>query len=111
MYDQYLLELVTRLHMEVFMDAFTVYADRGIKVDKSKIDIITSLPNLTSMRKVDLFLGHKLKIQLTSTPILQAPNWEYPSELICEASNSILGVVLGQRVRVGKHSHVIAYVS
>ncbi|RDX75381.1 Retrovirus-related Pol polyprotein from transposon 17.6, partial [Mucuna pruriens] len=73
--------------MEVFMDDFTVYAtcintnlvlnfekyhfmvtegivlghlisNKGIEVDKSKIDIITSLPNPTSMREVHSFLGH-----------------------------------------------------
>ncbi|RDY13958.1 Retrovirus-related Pol polyprotein from transposon 17.6, partial [Mucuna pruriens] len=31
---------------------------RGIKVDKAKIDIITSLPNLASMWDVSSFLGH-----------------------------------------------------
>ncbi|RDY08474.1 Retrovirus-related Pol polyprotein, partial [Mucuna pruriens] len=90
---------------------------RGIEIDKSKINIITSLPNPASMLEVRSFLGHvgfyrrfiknfskialplskllqkdidfkfdrpcmeafeELKIQLTSAPILQAPNWEYP---------------------------------
>ncbi|RDX81018.1 Retrovirus-related Pol polyprotein, partial [Mucuna pruriens] len=32
--------------------------NRGIKVDKSKIDIITSLPNPASLREVRSFLGH-----------------------------------------------------
>ncbi|RDY02067.1 Retrovirus-related Pol polyprotein, partial [Mucuna pruriens] len=32
--------------------------NRGIEVDKSKIDIITSLPNPTSVREVHSFLGH-----------------------------------------------------
>ncbi|RDY08187.1 Retrovirus-related Pol polyprotein from transposon opus, partial [Mucuna pruriens] len=44
-----------------------------------------------------------------SASILQAPNWALPFELMCGASNSALGVVLGQRV--GKQLHVIAYVS
>ncbi|RDX82791.1 Retrovirus-related Pol polyprotein, partial [Mucuna pruriens] len=43
----------------------------------------------------------KLKDRLTSAPILQAPNWDLPFELMCDASNSALGVVLGQRARVG----------
>ncbi|RDY10830.1 Retrovirus-related Pol polyprotein, partial [Mucuna pruriens] len=119
--------------MEVFMDDFTVYAEsfeaclenlsqvltrcmetnlvlnfenfhfmvtkgivlghlvssRGIEVDKAKVDIITSLPNPISVR--------------------EAPNWEYPFELMSDASNSALGAVLGQRV--GKQPHVIAYAS
>ncbi|RDX69248.1 Retrovirus-related Pol polyprotein from transposon 17.6, partial [Mucuna pruriens] len=33
-------------------------SSRGIEVDKAKIDIITSLPNPTSVREVRSFLGH-----------------------------------------------------
>ncbi|RDX92376.1 Retrovirus-related Pol polyprotein from transposon opus, partial [Mucuna pruriens] len=33
-------------------------SNRGIEVDKSKIDIITSLPNPASVREVRSFLGH-----------------------------------------------------
>ncbi|RDY14353.1 Retrovirus-related Pol polyprotein from transposon 17.6, partial [Mucuna pruriens] len=33
-------------------------SNRGIEVDKSKIDIITSLPNPTSVREIRSFLGH-----------------------------------------------------
>ncbi|RDY13989.1 Retrovirus-related Pol polyprotein, partial [Mucuna pruriens] len=125
-------------------------SNRSIEVDKSKIDIITSLPNPTSVREVCSFLGHagfyrrfiknfnkialplskllqkdvkfkfdqpciksfqELKTRLTSTPILQAPNWDLPFELMCDASNSSLGVVLGQRAGVGKPVYVIAYAS
>ncbi|RDX84353.1 Retrovirus-related Pol polyprotein, partial [Mucuna pruriens] len=32
--------------------------NKGIEVDKAKIDIISSLPNPTSMREVRSFLGH-----------------------------------------------------
>ncbi|RDX88334.1 Retrovirus-related Pol polyprotein, partial [Mucuna pruriens] len=53
----------------------------------------------------------ELKNQLTSAPILQAPNWDLPFELMCDASNSALGAVLGQRARIDKPVHVIAYAS
>ncbi|RDX78079.1 Retrovirus-related Pol polyprotein, partial [Mucuna pruriens] len=53
----------------------------------------------------------ELKKRLTSAPILQAPNWELPFELMCDASNSTLGAMLGQRAGVGKPVHVIAYAS
>ncbi|RDX83524.1 Retrovirus-related Pol polyprotein from transposon 17.6, partial [Mucuna pruriens] len=125
-------------------------SNRGIEVDKAKIDIITSLPNPASVREVRSFLGHasfykrfiknfstlalplskllqkdvefnfdqpcieafqELKSRLTSAPILQAPNWDLPFELMCDASNSALGVVLGQRARVSQPMHVIAYAS
>ncbi|RDX94407.1 Retrovirus-related Pol polyprotein, partial [Mucuna pruriens] len=120
-------------------------SNRGIEVDKAKIDIITSLPNPTSVREVRSFLGHagfyrrfiknfsklalplskllqkdvefnfdqpcieafqELKSRLTSAPILQAPNWDLPFELMCDASNSALGAVLGQRARVIQPVHI-----
>ncbi|RDX95525.1 Retrovirus-related Pol polyprotein from transposon 17.6, partial [Mucuna pruriens] len=98
---------------------------RGIEVDKSKVDIITSLPNpllcerfphswgvkialpLSRVLQKDVDFNfdqpcieafQELKIRLTSAPILQASNWEYSFELMCDASNSALGVVLDQRV-------------
>ncbi|RDY12469.1 Retrovirus-related Pol polyprotein, partial [Mucuna pruriens] len=126
-------------------------SNRGIEVDKSNIDIITSLPKPASLREVRSFLGHagfyrrfiknffsktfvplskllqkdmefkfdqpcieafqELKSRLTYAPILEAPNWEFPFELMCDASNSALGAVLGQRAGAGKLVHVIAYAS
>ncbi|RDX75976.1 Retrovirus-related Pol polyprotein from transposon 17.6, partial [Mucuna pruriens] len=106
-------------------------SNKGIKVDKAKIDIITSLPNPASnFSKLALPLSkilqkdvefnfdqpcieafQELKSRLTSAPILQAPNWDLPFELMCDASNSALGDVLGQKVGVGQPTHVIAYAS
>ncbi|CAM8926396.1 unnamed protein product [Rhodiola kirilowii] len=51
----------------------------------------------------------KLKLVLTSVPIIQPPNWELPFELMCDASDYVIGVVLGQRV--DKKLHVIYYTS
>ncbi|RDX82891.1 hypothetical protein CR513_36255, partial [Mucuna pruriens] len=130
--------------MEVFMDDFTICFEsnlvlnfekchfmviegivlghlvsaRGIEVDKAKVNIISSLSNLASMREKNMdFIFNQpymdafqeLKKRLSSTPILQELNWEYLFELMCDASNSTLGAVLGQRV--GKQLHVIAYAS
>ncbi|RDY13888.1 Retrovirus-related Pol polyprotein from transposon 17.6, partial [Mucuna pruriens] len=53
----------------------------------------------------------ELKDKLTFAPILQAPNWDLPFELMCDASNSALGAILGQRAGVGQPMHVIAYAS
>ncbi|RDX84355.1 Retrovirus-related Pol polyprotein from transposon 17.6, partial [Mucuna pruriens] len=111
-------------------------SNRGIEIDKSKIDITTSLPNPTSVREVRSFLGHtnfyrrfiknfsKLALPLskllqkdelndrpTSTPILQAPKLDLPFELMCDASNSTLVVVLSQRAGVSQPVHMIAYAS
>ncbi|CAM8991270.1 unnamed protein product [Rhodiola kirilowii] len=51
----------------------------------------------------------KLKKNLVSAPIVQAPNWDLPFELMCNASDYAIGAVLGQRVE--KKLHVIYYVS
>ena len=39
-----------------------------------------------------------LKMKLTSAPIIMAPNWSLPFELMCDASDYALGAALGQRV-------------
>ena len=51
----------------------------------------------------------KLKLTLTSPPIVQPPNWALPFELMCDASDKAVGAVLGQRVE--KVPHVIYYAS
>jgi hypothetical protein len=39
-----------------------------------------------------------LKKALTSAPIVQPPDWNLPSEIMCDASDYAVGAVLGQRV-------------
>ena len=46
---------------------------------------------------------------LTSAPVLQPPDWSQPFELMCDASDSAVGAVLGQKN--GKNYHVIYYAS
>ncbi|XP_020205041.1 uncharacterized protein LOC109790319 [Cajanus cajan] len=50
-----------------------------------------------------------LKRALTTTPIIQAPDWKVPFELMCDASNYALGDLLAQRV--DKLPRVIYYTS
>ncbi|GKC91876.1 reverse transcriptase domain-containing protein [Tanacetum coccineum] len=50
-----------------------------------------------------------LKKKLTEAPILIAPNWDQPFELMCDASDYAIGAVLGQRVE--KHFRPIHYAS
>ncbi|CAM8981710.1 unnamed protein product [Rhodiola kirilowii] len=50
-----------------------------------------------------------LKQSLITAPIIQPPNWSLPFELMCDASDNAIGVVLGQRA--DKKLHVIYYVS
>ncbi|XP_074346681.1 uncharacterized protein LOC141685484 [Apium graveolens] len=37
----------------------------------------------------------ELKLKLTLSPIIQAPNWNLPFEILCDASDYVVGVVLG----------------
>ena len=39
-----------------------------------------------------------LKQALIEAPILQSPNWDLPFEIMCDASEHVVGVVLGQRL-------------
>nr|GEZ14093.1 reverse transcriptase domain-containing protein [Tanacetum cinerariifolium] len=50
-----------------------------------------------------------LKDKLTEAPILIAPNWDRPFELMCDAIDYAVGAVLGQRVE--KHFRPIHYAS
>ncbi|GJY41863.1 reverse transcriptase domain-containing protein [Tanacetum coccineum] len=50
-----------------------------------------------------------LKKKLTEAPILIAPDWDQPFELMCDASDYAIGVVLGQRIE--KHFRPIHYAS
>ena len=51
----------------------------------------------------------ELKSHLTTAPIVRAPNWQLPFEVMCDASDLAIGVVLGQR-EDGK-PHVVYYAS
>ncbi|XP_050117637.1 uncharacterized protein LOC126595360 [Malus sylvestris] len=50
-----------------------------------------------------------LKKELTQAPIIKAPEWFLPFEIMCDASDYAIGAVLGQRVN--KLPHVIYYAS
>ncbi|KAL6348196.1 hypothetical protein AAG906_003062 [Vitis piasezkii] len=84
--------------IEVFMDDITVYggivlvhiiSEKGIEVDKAKVELIVKLPSPTTVKG--------------------SPNWQLPFELMCDASDFAIGVVLGQR-EDGK-PYVIYYAS
>jgi hypothetical protein len=50
-----------------------------------------------------------LKEALISAPIIQPPNWSLPFEIMCDASDYVVGTVLGQ-TKNRKH-HAISYTS
>ncbi|XP_076909045.1 uncharacterized protein LOC143566170 [Bidens hawaiensis] len=110
----------------------------GMELDRAKIDMISRLPPLTSVKAKRSFLGHEgfyrrfikdfskitrpmtrllekdvpfvfdedclkafkfLKEQLVSALILLSPDWSLPFELMCDASDYAIGVVLGRKAR------------
>ncbi|RVW19077.1 Transposon Ty3-G Gag-Pol polyprotein [Vitis vinifera] len=124
------------------------HLEKGIEVDKAKVELIVKLCLPTTVKGVRQFLGHagfyrrfikdfsklskplcellakdakfiwdercqksfdQLKQFLTTTPIVRAPNWQLPFEVMCDASDFAIGAVLGQR-EDGK-PYVIYYAS
>ncbi|CAE5962860.1 unnamed protein product [Arabidopsis arenosa] len=98
-------------------------SDKGIEVDKTKIEVMVQLQPPKSVKDVRSFLGHagfyrrfikdfsklaRLMTRLLS-PIVQAPNWDYPFEIMYDASDYAVGAVLGQKI--DKKLHVIYYAS
>ncbi|GJR93699.1 reverse transcriptase domain-containing protein [Tanacetum coccineum] len=65
---------------------------------------IRSYPNFCLEDKSSI-----LKKKLTEAPILIAPDWDQPFELMCDASDYAIGAVLGQRIE--KHFRPIHYAS
>ena len=113
-----------------------IISNKGIEVDKIKIESISKLPSPTNVKTMRQFLGHacfyrrfikdfskiakplynllekdakfiwdeecqksleKLKAYLATAPIVRAPNWKLPFEVMCDARDLSIGAVLGQR--------------
>ena len=123
-------------------------SERGIEVDKAKVDAIKKMPCPKDIKGICSFLCHvgfyrrfikdfsKISRPLTSllqkdipfvfdddcleafetlkkaliyAPIVQPPDWNLPFEIMCDASDYAIGVVLIQRV--DKKLNVIHYAS
>lgn len=111
-----------------------IVSERGIKVNRAKIEVIKNLQPPKMVREVKRFVGHAsfyqcfikefskitkpltgllmkdveflfnekfldsfnfLKRALISTHIMQPPDWSQPFEIMCDASDYDVGVVLG----------------
>ncbi|RVW87524.1 Retrovirus-related Pol polyprotein from transposon 17.6, partial [Vitis vinifera] len=112
--DGYSGDMVERI-MEVFMDDITVY---GGTFEECLVNLEAVLHRciekdlVLNGRNAILWCQHsfdQLKKFLTTTPIVRAPNWQLPFELMCDASDFAIGAVLGQR-EDGK-PYVIYYAS
>ena len=123
-------------------------SNKGIEVDKAKIEVIEKFPPSVNVKAVRSFLGHAgfyrrfikdfskiarpltrflekdapfnfdkdclhafnfLKNALITAPILVAPDWSLPFELMFDASDYAIGAILGQRH--DKHFRPIYYAS
>ncbi|GJV93678.1 reverse transcriptase domain-containing protein [Tanacetum coccineum] len=70
----------------------------GLEVEKAKIDVISKLPPLPI-----------LKEKLTYAPVIVSPNWNLPFELMCDASDFVVGAIIGQKE--GKNFYPIYFAS
>jgi hypothetical protein len=123
-------------------------SERGIEVDRAKVEAIEKMPCPRDVKGICSILGHAgfyrrfikdfskiskpltillqkdvpfvfdddckeafkiLKKALTTAPIVQPPNWNLSFEIMCDASDFAVGVVLGQRI--DKKLNVIYYAS
>ncbi|RVW27029.1 hypothetical protein CK203_112869 [Vitis vinifera] len=98
-----------------FMDDITIYggivlghiiSEKGTEVDKANVKLIVKLPSPTTVKGVRQFLGHAGFYRSFNS---EAPNWQLPFEVMCDASDFAIGAVLGQR-EDGK-PYVIYYAS
>ncbi|KAK1627074.1 hypothetical protein QYE76_001389 [Lolium multiflorum] len=120
--------------------------ERGIEVDRAKVEAIEKMPYPRDVKGIRSILGHAgfyrrfikdfskiskpltnllqkdvpfifdddckeafetLKKALTTAPVVEPPDWNLPFEIMCDASDFAVGVVLGQRV--DKKLNVIHY--
>ncbi|GJY87049.1 reverse transcriptase domain-containing protein [Tanacetum coccineum] len=92
----------------------------GLEVYKAKIDVISKLPPLPISKLLEKDTPFEfndecqkafelLKEKLTCAPVIVSPNWNLPFELMCDASDFAVGVVLGQKD--GKNFHPIYFAS
>nr|GEV89090.1 reverse transcriptase domain-containing protein [Tanacetum cinerariifolium] len=89
--------------MEVFMDDFLVFRN-SFQSYLSHLEKMLKRPMTRLLEKDTPFIFSKecfeafqtLKIKLTEAPILIAPDWDMPFELMCDASDFSIGAVLGQ---------------
>ncbi|KAK1667710.1 hypothetical protein QYE76_055869 [Lolium multiflorum] len=106
-------------------------SERGIEVDRAKVEAIEKMPYPRDVKGIRSVLGHAgfyrrfikdfSKISkpltnllqkdkaLTTAPIVEPPDWNLPFEIMCDASDFAVGAILGQRV--DKKLNVIHYAS
>ncbi|GJY82315.1 reverse transcriptase domain-containing protein [Tanacetum coccineum] len=61
------------------------FSRTGNEVDKAKVDVISKRPH--QQLSIGIRTFQTLKKKLTEAPILIAPNWDQPFEIMCDASD------------------------
>ncbi|RVW32083.1 Pol polyprotein [Vitis vinifera] len=84
-----------------------IISKQGIEVDKAKVELIVKLPSPTNVKGVRQFLampsfiGDLSRISLSFQGLFvnycEAPNWQLPFEVMCDAIDFAIGAILRQR--------------
>ncbi|RVW59602.1 hypothetical protein CK203_100689 [Vitis vinifera] len=97
--DGYSSDMVERI-MEVFMDDITIH---GSVFDECLVNLEVVLNRciekdlVLNWDKCHFMSFEELKLFLTTAPIVRAPNWQLSFEVMCNANDFAIGVILGQR--------------
>ncbi|RVW19668.1 Retrovirus-related Pol polyprotein from transposon opus [Vitis vinifera] len=107
------LERVSGHPFYCFLDGYSGYFQIEIDVEDQEKTTFTCPFGTYAYRRMSLVyamhLEHSKDQFLTTAPIVRVPNWQLPFEVMCDASDFAIGVVLGQR-EDGK-PYVIYYAS
>lgn len=113
MYDENIHDMV-EYFVEVFMDDLLVFGESFelclINLDRvfarcEETNMVLNREKCHFLVKEGIVLGHKIsknglevdkaKVEVIEAPILVAPNWELPFELLCDSTDIVVGAALG----------------
>ncbi|KAA0047821.1 uncharacterized protein E6C27_scaffold133G00730 [Cucumis melo var. makuwa] len=87
----------------------------GLEVDLAKIDVVSMLPSLFDLKTLRSFLGHAgIYRRFLKVPILITLIGRKPFELMCDASDVVIGAMLGKIgivARIGIENQVADHLS
>ncbi|GJY80589.1 reverse transcriptase domain-containing protein [Tanacetum coccineum] len=82
--------------IDKFLDKKIQYTQDFSKIARPMTHLLEKeTPFIFSKECIEAF--ETLKLKLTQAPILVAPDWDLPFEIMCDASDFAVGAVLGQR--------------
>ncbi|GJT08420.1 reverse transcriptase domain-containing protein [Tanacetum coccineum] len=112
---------VIELASEEYLQEVLGFSDSvayGIEVDRAKVEVIAKLPHPTTVKETPFFFSKEciesfniLKRKLNEAPILIAPDWDLPFELMCDAIDFAIGAVLGSVSRLQEGTNIYSWQS